>query len=730
MTLKHTPRALKKSGSWLQKTFWSSGRRKFLAVISLFALAGVILLLCLSSDLPSFDQLENITPELATKVYSSDGVLIKEFYTERRFHTPLAQIPQTIINTVLATEDHRFYSHWGIAPVRLIKVIGKNVLTLSKQQGASTLTQQLARRLFLTPEKTLTRKIKEILTAIQIERTYTKPEILEMYLNHMSFGHGTYGVESAAQLFFHKSIQELTLPECALLTGMAQRPAALNPHRYPERALRRRNIVLSRMLAEGFIDEQTFREAADSELGVVPQSQSDGTAPYFCEYLRQNLQKEYGWDLYKGGLTVYTTLDSRVQACADSAVAKYLPNVQRIFRSHIRKKSEFVKIVPPSLLKKRTVEQLLADKAFSDSLIEARTPVQVALVALDPQNGHILAMIGGRNFSESQFNRAVQAIRQPGSAFKPFVYTAAVDNGYMPSYEKLNQPIVVHMVDGTRWTPHNYDESIGGKTNLREALRKSLNLVTARLVQEDVPPEQVIRYARNLGITTPLDAVDALALGSCGVIPIELVSAFGVFAHQGILASPLSILRVEDRYGNILERGKTTAKGVLREETAYIMADMLKTAAANGTGAASRSVYNFTRPAGGKTGTTNNYTDAWFVTFTPQIVVGVWVGLDDPALSLGERQTGALAALPIAATFMRTAHDALNLPVVDFVKPYDVIEVEICSESKKLAAESCPSVITEIYDRRFAPQETCNLHTGQRQPAGEEQNNKKRRINT
>ncbi|MBN1543462.1 PBP1A family penicillin-binding protein [candidate division KSB1 bacterium] len=728
MTIKHTRRMLLHPGNRLTRIFWSSGRRKFLTVLLLCTLFGVVFLFWLSRDLPSFERLENITPELATQVYSADGVLIKEFYTEKRFYTPLGQMPPVLIEAVLATEDHRFYDHWGVVPVRVLQVIVKNITTLSKQQGASTLTQQLARRLFLTPQKTLTRKLKEMLTALQIEHTYTKPEIMEMYLNHMSFGHGTYGVESAAQHFFGKHVYDLNLQECALLIGMAQRPAALNPHRHSERALRRRNVVLSRMLAEGFITRETYDLAAATELGVLPLNKSIGIAPYFNEYLRQNLQKEYGWDLYKGGMKIYATLDSRVQACADSAVAKFLPELQAACDRHMRKKTEFSKIVPPSMLKERTIEQILADKALSDSLLYAQAAVQVMLVALNPQTGHILAMIGGRDFDQSQFNRAVQAIRQPGSIFKPFVYTAAIDNGYMPSYEKLNQPIVVHMVDGTRWTPQNYDGSIGGKTTLREALRKSLNLVTARLVQEDVPPEQVIRYARNLGITTPLDAVDAIALGSSGVIPMEVVSAFSVFANQGVLVSPFSVLRVEDRYGNILERAKPVSKGVLREETAYIMADLLKTAAMHGTGAGSRSVYGFMRPAGGKTGTTNNYTDAWYITFTPQIVVGVWTGLDNPALSLGNGQSGARAALPIAATFMRTAHDTLQLPVADFVRPFGVVDVEICADSKKLVGESCPSAITEIFDERYVPQTHCDLHTGQRQPASEELNSKKRRI--
>jgi len=713
MTLKHTPRSKERKKSNFISFFWGTTRRRIFSITGFFTILIIAWIVYLAQDLPSLEQLENYEPDLATKVYSADGKLIKELFTERRFFTPLSQIPDTMINAVLATEDHRFFQHWGIVPIRLVKVIFTDLLTMSKQQGASTLTQQLARRLYLTPQKTITRKIKEIITAIQIERTYTKPEILQMYMNHMSFGHGTYGVESAARRFFHKSVQKLTLPECALLTGMLQRPASLNPYRYPERALRRRNLVLSRMLAHGYITREEYEKAVSSDLGVVKtQEDKDEFAAYFTEYVRRNLQKKYGWDLYKGGLKVYTTLDTRVQACAERAVAEYLPKLQQVVSRHMRKKNEFARLVPPSLLKDQTLDDLMKNKAFVDSLINAKAAVQVALVAIDPRNGHILAMIGGRSFKESQFNRAVQAIRQPGSVFKPFVYTAAVDNGYMPSYEKLNQPIVVHMPDGSRWTPRNYDGSIGGKTTLREALRRSLNLVTARLVQEDVPPEQVIKYARAFGITTHLDPVDAIALGSSGVIPLEVISAFGVFANHGVLVKPTSVLRIEDKYGNILEKATPQSRGVISEETAYIMANMLQTVASRGTGAASRSVYKFYRPAGGKTGTTNDFTDAWYVTFTPQMVAGVWVGLDDPSMSLGNRQSGAKAALPICATFMRTAHDTLQLPVEDFVKPDGVVELEICRESQQLATDACPEVLKEIFNVRYQPTEYCQIHTG------------------
>lgn len=684
-----------------------------LAVLAIGFIAWVIYL---GTTLPSFDQLENYNPELATKVYSADSVLIKEFFTERRFYTPLAQIPEPMIKAVMAIEDHRFYDHWGLAPIRFLAAVISDMLTMSRQQGASTLTQQLARRLYLSPEKTISRKIREMLTAIQLERTYTKHELIEMYLNHMAFAHGSYGVEAAASLMLNKKISDCTLAEFALLAGMAQRPAYLHPYRHPDRAIKRRNMVLARMLDEHYITRLQYQEAVDSPLTLAPANERKdlGMAPYFTENIRQELQRQFGWDLYKAGLRIYTTLDTRVQACAERAVANYLPHDQEISNRAHRTREDLAKLAPPSLIEEHGLEKIIYKKALADSVLNEKAAVQVAVVALDPRNGHILAMIGGRDFEESKYNRATQAVRQPGSIFKPIVAAAAVDNGYMPCHEKLNQPIVVQQVDGSRWTPSNYDGSIGGRTTLREALRRSLNLVMCRLVQEDVPPQQVVQYARSLGITTPLDAVDAIALGSTGVKPIEITSAFGAFANHGILVSPISILRVEDKYGNVLNTSSPVIRGVLREETAYIITDMLKGAARHGTGAASVSQFGFQRPAGGKTGTTNSYTDAWYITFTPQMVVNTWVGLDDPAMVLGERQTGSNAALPITVPIIKCAMDTLGLPEEDFVRPDGVVELTICNESKLLAGKFCPDVVTEIFDVRYQPQSECHLHKSPR----------------
>ncbi len=673
----------------------------------------VLLIIIFSRDLPSFSQLENYTPELATKVYSADGKLIDEFFAQRRFYTPLREMPPHLINAVLAVEDHIFYRHWGMAPMRFFMVTAKYMLTGSKAQGASTLTQQLARRLYLTPEKSVSRKIKEIITALQLERTYTKDEILEMYMNQMQFGYSTYGVESAARYFFGKSVRQLTLAEAAMLAGAVQLPGVYNPYRNYERTKARRDLVLKRMLEEKFITPEEYRQAAAEEIVLKDRSAEApiDDASYFTEHVRRILYEKYGYDIYESGLHIYTTLDTRAQTAANRAIRAQLPIYQRRVNRAYRSRNRFKTICPPSLLKDKTLDQVMQNQALVDSLINEHCRVQAAFVAIDPRNGHILAMVGGRSFEESEFNRATQALRQPGSSFKPILYTAAVDNGLMPFYTKLNQPVTVENVDGAggRWTPVNFDGSVGGPTTLREALRRSLNLVSVRLIREDVPPKTVIQYARNLGITAPLEPYDALALGANGIKPIEMVSAYSVFANRGIHAEPIAILRIEDRYGNILESAEPKLKGVLREETAYIMASMLQTAASRGTGAMSRSVYHFYHPAGGKTGTTNRYTDAWYITFTPLLAAGTWVGLDDPAMSLGDRQTGAVVALPITASFMRMAVDTLGIPPVPFPRPAGIVDVTICLDSQKLAGEHCTNVVQDICDIRYLPGR-CDLH--------------------
>ncbi|TKJ39048.1 hypothetical protein CEE37_11530 [candidate division LCP-89 bacterium B3_LCP] len=700
---------LKKTGKLI---LWSA------LLTLIFATAFSVYLAFLARDLPSLEQLEHYDPRLTTTVLSADGKVIKELFTQRRIYVPYDQLPQDLTQSILVTEDHRFYDHWGMNMARTLRAAAINFTSMSIRQGASTITQQLARNLYLSFEQTYSRKLKEALTALQIERTYSKREILEMYLTQSYFGHGAYGIEAAAQRYFNKCAEDLNLQESALLVAQLKAPSHYSPFKKPESAKGRRNLILSLLRNSGYLTSAQYERVANAPLGVQIERKDDhrNVAPYYSEMVRiqlEELGEEIGFDYYKDGLTIYTTLDSRLQFCAEEAVKGHLDTLQAKFWH------KFVSKDVPKLIKEKypdfseeEITDLLADSTALDSIFADQCRIQVAFVVLDPASGRILSLIGGRNFDESKFNRAVQAIRQPGSVFKAFVYSTAIDNGYPPTYQLLNQDVVVHMPDGSRWTPPNYDHSRGGMTTLRRGLKKSLNLVTVRLVQEIVHPRDVVRYARQMGITTRLDAVDAIALGSSGVLPIELTAAYGAYANRGVHCQPFAIVRIANREGDVLYEHTLKRRVALSEETAYIMTDMLRSVMVGGTGVSARYKYGFNRPSGGKTGTTNDYTDAWFVGFTPQLVAGVWVGLDDPAISLGEGQSGARAALPIWATFMKTAYDTLKWEVADFVIPTGIVKMEICADSNQKARDFCPNIIEEVFRIEDAPMEMCPVHTG------------------
>ncbi|MFQ5602773.1 MAG: penicillin-binding protein 1A [bacterium] len=702
-------------------SFWDSVKdfvqtKKIASVFILFVsvcVLGVILLFVISRDLPSLQQLESYKPKLASKVYSADLKIIHEYFEEKRSFVPLEEMPETLIKAVIATEDRRFYDHWGMNLKRFTQAVFINLISFSYEQGASTLTQQLARQLYLTLEKTITRKIKEVLTAIQIERTYTKDEILEMYLNHMNFGHGSYGAQSAALKYFGKDVQELTVDECAMLVGLLPAPAIYTPFRHPEKTLTRRNVVLAAMRELNYLEEEEYAELIKKPIEVIEykSATAHGIAPYFTEYIRQILQEKYGYNLYTDGLAIYTTLDSRAQACAERAVQNHLKVLQKQIKKFYSSRKKFAELVGKKFLKEHDINKVMKDSTLVDSLITARAYAQAALVSIDPRNGHILAFVGGRDFTKSKFNRVVQSRRQPGSAFKPFVYTVAIDNGFPTTHEELNQPVVVFLENGDRWTPQNYDHTTGGLTTIREGLKKSYNLVTIRLLQNVIrKPDLVVEYAHKMGIQSQLVAVDALALGASGLTPMEITSAYGVFANGGVHVEPVAILRIEDKNGNIIEQNIPRSREALRKETAYIMTDLLRTVIDHGTGGSARWKYHFYRPAGGKTGTTDDYSDAWFVGFTPQIVTGVWVGLDDYTISLGDGQSGSRAALPIWAPYMKAAHDTLGLPELDFPMPDGVVKVEICADTKKLSNDVCPNIVEEVFFRGFEPKEHCDEH--------------------
>lgn len=668
-------------------------------IVVLILGAGSSYLYYLSQDLPSLTKLENIDPALATKVYSEDGELIESFYQKNRTITPYRKFPEELITCLLSTEDRRFYDHWGVNVLSAFRSLYVNLIHLAIVEGSSTLTMQLSRNLYFGLERTWARKIKEVLTTIQIERTYSKREIVEMYLNIMFFGSNSYGVQAASRRFFSKDVEEITVEECALLVGVLQAQTYYNPINNPERAIRRRNEVLMNLVEVNYITRVTYDSLAAIPLELSPSSEQGKIAPYFTEYVRQQLnqlQDSLDVNVYEDGLRVYTTLNTKIQHYMKWAIGKEMPLLQ----ARVRRKSEMVKF-----------KNELVDSLGSDSLFNELSIVQIAFVCIDPHNGNILAMVGGRDFSKYKFNRATQAPRQPGSAFKPFVYTAAIDNGYSPADEFLNQPFVEINDDGTRWTPHNYDNTVSGYMSLREGLRRSKNLVSIRLIRK-ITPRLVANYAKRMGISTRIRAVSSLALGTSEVKPIELVAAYGIFSNSGVHVEPIAITKIEDKTGNVIYRKRSISREVLSPETTQIMNDMLQDVVNHGTGYSVRRDFKFYETAGGKTGTTNDYTDAWFVGFTPQLVSGVWVGFDDPSLSLGSGEAGARAALPFWAQFMKAVYDSLDIPPKKFAESPNVVKIQICKETKKLITPYCPEPIEELFNLKLVPTESCEVHQG------------------
>ena len=691
-----------------------------LILIAVGMLGVLSIILILSRDLPSLEQLENYDPDLVTRIYSADGKVLNELFVQKRVFIELDKIPEHMQYAVVSSEDRRFFDHWGLSMRSIARAVMINTLSLSYRQGFSTLTQQLARNLYKSVgfEDSILRKVKEMITAIQIERTYTKDEILEMYLNTVHFGHGTYGVEAATKRFFGKESKYLTIDESALLVGLLPAPASYSPIHHPDRAIRRRNTVLRLMRDQGYIGKGEHEENRARTLETVLEVPKRGTAPYFTEYVRRVLEKQdtaLGINIYRDGLKIYTTLDSRLQAIAEDAVLKTVKDDQeRLNKRLYKNREEFEDLAYLTIYEEDSIKMMLAGEGQLYKDLRDKLLVQSAFVALDPNTGGILAMVGGRPDYHDQYNRAVQAKRQPGSVFKPFVYTTALDNGYPVTEQLLNQPVVLNIqnMDGTwvKWKPQNYDGSTGGLTTFREGLRKSMNLISVRMVQQDIAPaDQVKQTAKRMGINTDIRAVDAIALGTSEVFPIEMVSAYSALSNMGVYSKPFAITKIEDRYGNIIKEYYPDRKEVLSEETAYLMTSLMQTVMDRGTGGSARWKYKFNRPAAGKTGTTQGWSDAWFVGFTPQIAAGCWFGVDDFKVPLGPGQDGSRAALPAWARFMKAAHDTLGLPVEKFAKPSGIEDSEICSVTKKLPLPACP-VETEIFKSGTEPTQKCKVH--------------------
>lgn len=640
--------------------------------------------------LPSTEELQNYTPVLSTKILDRNGELISELYTEKRTWTTYEEFPQHLKNAVLAIEDHTFYHHWGINPKRIAKAFIDNFIKVRFAAGGSTITQQLARTAFLSQKKTIIRKLKELILALKLEHNFSKNEILEMYLNQIYLGHGTYGMTQAAQAFFSKNTTDLTLSECALLAGLIRSPNYYSPIKNYERAIKRRNVVLQRMLELKYITQEEYISAKNELPQIINIPVYSATAPYFVEYIKEQIQPLFPDEiLYQGGLVIKTTLDLKMQKYAEE-----------ILTSQIAQLSD---------IKKSTTE------------------VQGALLALDVKTGGILAMIGGKDFRKSQFNRATQALRQPGSAFKPIVYLAALEHGFTPASiiedtpltfvnDGIDWRLVGTTTDFTQiplenfpkktiptdkekiWQPENYKNKYHGKVLLRQALELSLNSCSIRLIME-VGPNTVIEYARKLGITTPLTNTFSLALGASEVHLIELVVAYNTFANNGIKTTPYSVIEIRDKFGNLLKEYKPIENIVLSQESAYLITSLLKGVVENGTGQYAK---NLRKICAGKTGTTNDCTDAWFIGYTPDITCGVWVGFDTKK-TLGKDATGGKIACPIWTEFMKLA--TKDLPNRDFDKPENIVEVLIDQYTGLLASQYSKKTYLETFLANTQPTE-------------------------
>jgi len=705
-------------------------------IIALFLVAAFLgtaggVVFAFMDDLPQISELDDFSPSTISRVYGRGDALVGEFATERRLVVSWDEIPEVLRQAIVAAEDGDFFEHSGVSPSRIFVTAVRRGLGLQSSGGASTLTQQLARQLFLTNEQTLERKIKEALLAIQIEKRYTKEEILTMYCNKIYWGHGAYGVEAASQLYFGKHVSELNLDEAAMIAGIIQGNRRQSPYENMEAAVRRRNYALGRMAAEGFIKPEEAAEAQARPIVTGGQaSPMPSLAPYFLEAVRQHLEERYGSQaVYESGLVVKTGLDPDLQRAADVALDRGLRRLDKLrgFRKPARNLvAENVDLEKtPQWLREPAVGEILPavvtgvesttiqvgaagwtgtigrsgyswTRRRADQLVtrgdlievqigevdaEARTftgtleqppAVEGAVVALENRTGQILAMVGGSDFGRSEFNRAVQAMRQVGSLFKPFVYATAIDRGYTAASLIDDSPASFDAgPDQPPYEPRNYDREYRGFITLREALEGSRNVPTIRLMEALGPPE-VTEFARRFGITSPLPPFLSVAIGSAEGTLLEMTSAYSAWPNQGVRANPLLVLEVTDREGNMLEQHRPEPREAIPADTAYIVTSLLEGVVLHGTAASAASL---SWPLGGKTGTTDDYTDAWFVGFDPDITLGVWIGYDQKR-PIGEGQTGTVAALPVWIEIMKSWIDRrraeLETPP-EFVRPGNIV---------------------------------------------------------
>jgi len=766
---------------------------KAVGIVLLFStallLGGIVgTYLAVKKTVPDVSALEKFEPSLLTTIYADDGKIIKEIGPEKRIVVAYGQIPDILKKAILATEDPRFFKHRGLDVRGILRAFRENVFNVvrgRKFEGGSTLTQQLARRLFLHPMQTVQRKLAEMFLAVQIEHRYSKEKIFEMYCNQFEFGYGAFGVEAASHLFFGKSISDLSLDEAALIAGIFRGPSRYSPYRYPARMLERRNHVLARMQEEGYIRPAQAEEARKKPLGVLPQGREDSDfGAYFFEEIRKHIVDTYGEDaLYRGGLKVYTTLNPKDQKFAEEALASGLRGYDKrhgwrrdkknLFEdkdfekkgqtletysldswttprvepgdfleavvlsvgkreAQVRVKSYlgkmlnddidwtgtklFDKLIKPGDIIQVRIKSRDEDKKELVASLEQDPKPQSAIVAVDVRTGQIKAMDGGFSFRRSMLNRVTQTSRQAGSSIKPFLYTAALENGFTPASRIVDEPTDFEdKWSKTIWSPKNYDRLYKGMITLRKGIEESRNVPTAKVL-DHISPQVGVDYCRRFGLTTTIYPYLSLALGTFDMNLLEMVSAYATFPNKGIRIKPYFITRIEDRDGNVLEENKIEAEDVISPQTAFLMTYLMQGVVERGTAAPMATFLLDDKPLAGKTGTTDKYTDAWFIGFSPSLCVGVWVGNDNNQ-SLGGNETGAVAALPAWIEFFRSViadekkmaeRAGTEVPAEEFEIPPNIKFVPIDRKTGLLANKICKWRFLEAFLEGTEPTRFCS----------------------
>jgi penicillin-binding protein 1A len=751
----------------------------FLAILPIGSAGALMVYYKYSGGLSAVESLKNFQPSTITLVYSDQDELIAEFYVEKRIMVPLKEIPLRLKQATLAVEDANFYYHLGLDPKAIFRAFVTNLKAGQVVEGGSTITQQLSKTLFLSRERTFTRKIKELILSVHMEMIFTKDEILEMYLNQIYYGHGSYGVEAAARTYFGKHVQDLTLDECALIAALPKAPNSYSPYRNPERATSRRRHVLQRMAQERFINSQEAHESMNKDFQLGEITNMLNKAPYFVEHIRQFLVATYDRNkVYRDGLKVFTTLDLKKQMVAERSIRENLRVSDKRYgyrgslgtmdlslpesdlQQALRKINRFDEGEGPKIgaIIKGLVQTIADDhvtvllgegegviklkdmkwarkpntkvdgrwakinrpnealapgdeimvrvlgtrnSGFRWSLaLEQEPEVEAALISLEPKTGHIKAMVGGYDFSKSQFNRAVQAVRQPGSVFKPIIYATAINKGFSPASIIIDSPIIFKEKDHAfeKWKPVNFEKIFYGPTPLRTALAHSRNIVTVKLLQQ-VGIHSAIQMAQNLGISSHLEKNLSIALGSSGVTLYELASVYSTFANQGVRVEPQGIRHIINRNGETLLTERRVESQPLSSGVAYVITSLLQSVVEEGT---AKKIQALKRPAAGKTGTTNNYKDAWFMGYTPELLTGVWVGKDKDE-PLGVNETGSRTAIPIWLQYMKKV--LAGTPIQNFPVSEEIVFSKINSKSGKLTNSDDPDGRFEVFLTSQLPEE-------------------------